>query len=677
MEQFGYICSVFCRQQAEAQGIKIPRCKLQRRGIEDKQMVQAQRIGWAVVGILLVMGGFWFWYAWFARVPKVVYSVPLVVPNPDSDKPFKPDAYYQLIGPGELLSVKNRELDLYDVPHEKMLWTAKLQSDAEVAAVKAAKAKNEEIMRLTPKKIDTDTQADITQYHGLDPLGFRDDFFFADPGVAVTTNDVWIWFSDRLLRFDRATGSPKDAGVKDHIVNVSYSGDMLLVLTHEQNGRETLTEITLPDGSSQNVEITPGKTNEVAAAKGKSATGKGTNRLDLAKGAAGKTGASLAAKRIDTGKAGRLSARSAGNAGATAGGTPAKPAGPMGTSLDALQAAAAVGGDAADDSSDDEFGAMGYYGYHSRDYQPASVNVAQFQSKMLEHKVITHESMAPKPQKKLMVDSDNLTAGKSLSAAVEMANAMTPQMSTEEDVSVYEVTLHRLFAPGAPDWTNQVTGEPAFFPLQTVDVVGAGKDIYVLDKNNKLLWKAKLTYNIPARSLYFSRSGDRNSQCLETKDSLYVADESMLTRFDLATGEEKWHLNISGVRDLKLDSKGQIYAVSEQSQGSGINARSRPVISKVDWKTGKELWSLESAGDSLMMSGKFIYTTRISTAMAFLKLEEGPDVHYNLNLINPSSGRVIWNYHAGNRHIVRTEVQQNWILLHFRDEVLVMKFWSL
>ena len=35
------------------------------------------------------------------------------------------------------------------------------------------------------------------------------------------------------------------------------------------------------------------------------------------------------------------------------------------------------------------------------------------------------------------------------------------------------------------------------------------------------------------------------------------------------------------------------------------------------------------------------------------------------------------NYHVGNRRIIRTEVQKNWILLHFDDKVVVLRFFSL
>jgi hypothetical protein len=113
---------------------------------------------------------------------------------------------------------------------------------------------------------------------------------------------------------------------------------------------------------------------------------------------------------------------------------------------------------------------------------------------LLEENIVKHAALAPKPQKKLMVDSDNLTAGQSLQASVEMANSMAAPEGTIEDLSRFQVTIHRVLAHGTTDWTNTVTGPPSFYALKTVDVVTAGKSTYVLDKNNRKLWESKLGY---------------------------------------------------------------------------------------------------------------------------------------------------------------------------------------
>ena len=69
--------------------------------------------------------------------------------------------------------------------------------------------------------------------------------------------------------------------------------------------------------------------------------------------------------------------------------------------------------------------------------------------------------------------------------------------TVQEDESLYQVSLRRPDSTGAADWTGEVTGPPALFPLKTVNVLAAGKTLIVFDKTNKKLWQATLTYNVP------------------------------------------------------------------------------------------------------------------------------------------------------------------------------------
>jgi len=70
----------------------------------------------------------------------------------------------------------------------------------------------------------------------------------------------------------------------------------------------------------------------------------------------------------------------------------------------------------------------------------------------------------------------------------------------EEDVSRYQVTLRRPGIKEAAEWTNEVAGPPDFFPLQTVDVLAAGKSIWVFDKANKSYGRANSTIRSAAVS---------------------------------------------------------------------------------------------------------------------------------------------------------------------------------
>src|SRR6202042_2603083 len=97
-----------------------------------------------------------------------------------------------------------------------------------------------------------------------------------------------------------------------------------------------------------------------------------------------------------------------------------------------------------------------------------------------------------------------------------------------EDVSRYQVTLHRFFASDAPDWTGEVTGPPSIYPLKTLDLLVAGQSVTAFDRNNKKLWESKLSY-----------AGD-HPPVLETANAVYVADPGVLNCFDRATGSARW-----------------------------------------------------------------------------------------------------------------------------------------
>ena len=652
MEQFGYLCSVYCRQQAEARSIDVPVYAHQKRVIQRRSNVAFKRISILVTVLAIVFVSLWVWYAWFARNPKMVYTVTVTRANIDdgrSEALYNED--YFLIGPGELLFTKNRKLTLYSVPQKKELWTARLQSEAEEAQVKDAKSRNEERMKLAgPNANSLEEKFKLEQ--SMDPKAMLDDEYFAHPRIAARTNDIWVWYTDRLERFDRKSGTPGQVSLQGDIMQIEQSGDALLVITRESTGRKLLTQINLVDGTSQNEELAPAKTVPAPA----------TNKVT-------QVASAKSLKPVITAMQHQAQA--------------AQPPKPLPSAKIAAVASAVEAPPAAEEDTEDrDFEAI-------PDFIPAGPNVVQLSSQMLARKTLTHEAMKAPPKKgKSVLDNENLTAGQSLDATAELLNEMQRQNTggvEEEDVSRYQVTVHRRFANGIPDWTGQVEGEPSFFPLTTVDVVTAGYGIVVLDKSNKKLWDAKLSYRAPQNYRYFGADDQPGKPILESKDALYVADQGILTKFDLATGNAIWRLNSVGISCVQADPAGNLYLDTttagpdkiQYAQQIDIHSHVFPLILKVDAKTGKELWRMQSVGEHVQLSGKFVYTTRVSSVKAWLKLEEPADLHYNLDLINPANGLSIWNYHVGNHPVRHTDIQQNWILLEFGDEARVLKFWSL
>jgi hypothetical protein len=307
--------------------------------------------------------------------------------------------------------------------------------------------------------------------------------------------------------------------------------------------------------------------------------------------------------------------------------------------------------------------------------------VVQMKVDLIERRTIVHSAM--KPVKQSLVD-DRLTAGQSMEAVEREMNQMRREQTggvVEEDVSRYEVTLRRLLAGAAPDWTGEVIGPPSFYPLKNLGVLVSGKTIQVFDKHNRRLWGANLTYSVaPHYSRDFATESD--PPCVEAGNTLYVFDQGMLTSFEAATGNVHWRLTSVGISQVQLDKMKNLYVTSttaspdslQFSREVDLSARINPVVLKVEAATGRVLWRNEGLGDTCYLSGKFVYLSRAMENT--LAPGEDPIVSFDLYRLSPSDGHAIWNY-SQFRHPVQVEVHGTQILIHFRGALQVLKFLSL
>ena len=114
----------------------------------------------------------------------------------------------------------------------------------------------------------------------------------------------------------------------------------------------------------------------------------------------------------------------------------------------------------------------------------------------------------------------------------------------------------------------------------------------------------------------------------------------------------------------------------QYNDDADAKAPPEPVLLKVDPATGKTLWESRKVGEDCVLSGKFVYGVRSSLSFAWLKLEEGPTAQYNVYRLSPGSGKAVWNYHQS-RTGVRSQANENWVLLQFPDEIQVLNYFSL
>jgi len=599
MEQFGHVCSVFCREQATQKRVYVPPYAGQKTVTQARSNLKARLITFSVLAVIAVCIGLPIWYKFFGRNPNVAFSLsfPKAAANDSSpDKPREQSGFYQLIAPNQLLCVNDKSIGLRDIDGQKIIWSTPLQSETESGRT-----------------------------------ALSDYYLFSDPHVIATTNDIWLSFRSQIARFDRQTGARKEVAIPGKILNVTPGDGMILALSENPDGHQSLTQITLPDGTMRSEEITSSHPANTAA------------------------------------KPSQKTPRPAGSADKT----------PINVLKNALAPSPQP-------DEQDQSGMLVMFEAGRHPFIPAGPNAVQLETKLIESKTITLQAMKPKGAS--ILDSGNVTASQGLDYAQEFINDAQRQRTggvETEDVSRYQVTIHRRFAADVPDWSGEVIGPPQFIPLKTVDIVAGGQSIQVLSKNNKKLWDAKLTFPVSSGSLF----DETQIPCLETRDALFFTDKGMLTCFELTTGSARWRLNSVGISAVQADDQGKLYIDTagadpdalKYSQQFNVHDKKHRFIMKVDPQSGKVLWRSERPADyyHCVLSGPFVYSIRNWSTQDMLRLEEGPDRRFSLTLLDPGTGDMIWTYPRINHANLKTDIQQKSILLQFDDELVVLKFFSL
>jgi hypothetical protein len=469
-------------------------------------------------------------------------------------------------------------------------------------------------------------------YERYSSLFSEDDSGHSHERFIANSNDIWIISGNLLARLDRAAGTPRDIPVKGPYLKIIPADDAITVVTSAADGAQTIHRIGLPSGDVQSEIFLP------AAKSPGSTAGANAKPVLPPKGSL----------KIPLSKVAKMIAPDANN----------------------TEAAEAI------------LSTM-FARAEAYPLLDAGANLVQMKSTLIDQRYEEHVAMKPKKNATSILDSANLTASQGMEVAEEMMNDSKRESTggvDRQDVSTYEVTLHRYFAKDVPDWNGRVNGPPGITSLKTVDVVTAGQSVYVFNKQNKKLWEAKITY--PIRT---STYDSREVPMVETADALYLADKGMITRFDLVTGEVRWRFNTVGTSHMLYDSRLGFYINSttagpetiQYSQQVNLRQKIHTTMIRLDPATGKSLWSQEAQGDKVFTSGKFVYAERVNYVTVQLELENGPQPHFYTTLVNTRDGEPIWTYHRSLQTGAKMEVQNNWIMLQFRDKLVLLKFFSL
>jgi len=174
------------------------------------------------------------------------------------------------------------------------------------------------------------------------------------------------------------------------------------------------------------------------------------------------------------------------------------------------------------------------------------------------------------------------------------------------------------------------------------------------------------------------------SPCIERDKTLMVHDQGVLTAFDRATGEVRWRLPSVGIASLCFDGHGFVYANSttatpesiQYSQQIDITRKFMPVILKVEEGTGRVAWKIEGRGWVSHASGKLIYAVESHPGVEESPLNVGGmKAHVRIYRLNPSDGRMVWEYYQG-RYPLDISFHENGFALLFRRQAMLNRFWS-
>jgi hypothetical protein len=220
LEQFGYVCSTYCRKRAEQTGMDVPVYEKQRAVIEARVAWVAALIVRAVVFLVVVLAGAWIWYTFFGSQPRVIYSEQL--PHGDRAR------CYQFLVPNQVLSIKASQMSLFDLAEQRQLWSVALNSGIPAPGpLNPGRGEIEETGRLNPA-----------------------------PHIIATTNDLWILFPGRIAQYDRHTGNRKqEIPLNPPFFGLAQSDSGMTVISSDESGRETITRIAFSNGTVQTTPI--------------------------------------------------------------------------------------------------------------------------------------------------------------------------------------------------------------------------------------------------------------------------------------------------------------------------------------------------------------------------------------------------------------------------------------
>ena len=667
MELFGYVCSPLCKAKADSRGIRVPMYAGQKSIREGRSWRKVVWVAGTTGAMVAVFLGFWFWYAWFGSIPKSIFSVRF------------PEVAYAgqsaLCGKGktQLVFLHGNTLARYDLVRKQEMWSVSVVDPKHFAAQADSQLKTmqQHNVQLADKGVE-----DLPRLPSADRMIEQMEQTAEEELVLhVRGEKIWVSSPGKLVRYDWDSGKRvQELTLPAGAAGLLARGDELLAVD-TQSDRPVITHYDLascqarsePLGAS---ESNSSATNNVSSGAAEPKSSGGARLAGLPVGTPGKD----MGRPMDPGKAAEQAQHLS---------MPARIALPatVASSMNQERALEALNDQPRPAASPGPQAPQQF----SRSLIPSKNGLIELSIRLLESRIVERSAMKSATGKSAL--DGNLTAGNSLDAASETLNEMQRSRGgdvVQEDQSRYQVRLHPTDAEGA--WTGEVIGPPRLFPLDTVNVLAAGKTILVFDRSGKKLWQSSLNFDLPGAAAEPEEGAATYGQgpCVEHKGSMYVFDQGVLTAFELATGNARWRLPSVGIAGLFLDDRDMIYVNSttaspdkiRYSRQIDLSQKANVVVLKVAAKNGKILWSAEQAGLVNYVSGKLVLTVQSfqpeeDSSTPETGFETPP--YLRIRRLNAASGREMWE-HFQQRCPLDIGFDRNLIRLVFKKEVQVLKF---
>lgn len=668
LETFGQFCSPFCRNKI-AGPMNAPVVTGQKFLAQQEFWRKWGLIGKVTGGVLFVLVGFWFWYAWIGSVPHKGFFVRW------DDISHSGNSW--IVDGNQLVFLHGGTLARYNLQTKQKVWSIDLVTPEQIADVL--------------KKQDQEAADEVKHYgsasgESLQPASFRNKYARIDLESEYSLHgagkNIWLAKEDSLFHYDWDTGKVvQQLTVTNGLEGMTGRDDEFVALARTDDGAQMVTRINMDTGEMHSEQLTGPLPPMVARTTARPQEDRGgglplsptshPGQLDPKKVAQQAQNMSLPARLALPALVGNSIHQQQINSeidqedGRTA----------------ARQTASAASSQLPVDLSNFEL-------------IPDGDSYIAFTSQLLHENIVERNAMKAPPKTSALNDA-SLSAANETAAVNEQLNELQRNNgggTVTEDQSTYRVALRRPASTQA-DWVGDVTGSPQFFPQKTINVLAAGKSVTVFDKSNKQLWQAQLTYPVTGgegnhESFESSESQFGAGPCVEHDGTLYVFDQAVLSAFDAASGSVRWRIPSVGVNGIFFDDQGKLYVNTTSgnpddikfSRQIDVTKQTDAIVMKVDPANGTILWKAIPGAYISYLSGKFIYGSQYydpgdeedetSDAVPMFK-----PPYFRIVRINPSNGHTMWFYNEG-RAPVKITFDRNTISVVLKKEVEILHFFT-